>query len=218
MIDRRIQKYKKESKKKNFILSHIENNIKEYSIVGILFIIGVVIGVIFINNISQSQSSEISAYLNTFIESLKQNQNINELSFLSNSIMKNSLTAILLWFMGSTVIGISIVYLIIIFRGFVLGYTVFSAITFLGTWKGLLFISTTLLLQTILFVPCILALAVSGMKLHNSIMKDKRKENIKLEIFRHTVFSLFILMLLIICSLIEVYVSKNLFLLCIKYF
>ncbi|MDO5555094.1 MAG: stage II sporulation protein M [Clostridia bacterium] len=83
--------------------------------------------------------------------------------------------------------------------------------------KGLLFLFSTILLQNILFIPCVIALAVSGMKLHNSIMKDKRRENIKLEILRHTLFSLFILFLLICSSLIEVYVSKNVLLMFIKY-
>ena len=60
-------------------------------------------------------------------------------------------------------------------------------------------------------------LAVSGMKLHNSIMEDKRKENIKVEILRHTLLSLLVLILLILSSLIEVYISKNLLLFFIKY-
>jgi len=80
-----------------------------------------------------------------------------------------------------------------------------------------LFLLSALLLQIIVFIPCILALAVSGMRLHNSIMQDKRRENIKLEILRHTLFSLFIIVMLIISSLIEVYLSKNMLLLLIKY-
>lgn len=55
------------------------------------------------------------------------------------------------------------------------------------------------------------------MRLHNSIMKDKRKENIKLEILRHTLVSLLVLGILILSSFIEVYVSKNILLLIIKY-
>jgi len=219
MINRRNKRHKdKRYKKDNFIISHIKNNKKEYAIVSILFVIGIAASVIFINNISQSVSSDINTYLNSFINTLKQNQNINEMSLLKDSMVKNIVTAVLLWFMGSTVIGISIVYLIVIFRGFVLGYTISSAIVFLGIGKGLLFVGTSLLLQTIIFVPCILALAVSGMKLHNSIMKDRRKENIKLEILRHTVFSIIILILLMVCSLMEAYISKNLFMLCLKYF
>ncbi len=83
--------------------------------------------------------------------------------------------------------------------------------------KGILFLISTIFLQNILFIPCILMLAVSGMKIHNSIMEDRRRENIKIEILRHTFFSLFVLILLIISSLIETYISKNLLLFLIKY-
>ena len=63
--------------------------------------------------------------------------------------------------------------------------------------------------QNIIYIPCILALAVSGIKLYKSIMKDRRIDNIKLEIFRHILFSLFIGILFIIGSLVETYISSN---------
>ena len=80
-----------------------------------------------------------------------------------------------------------------------------------------MFCATSVLLQNILFIPCILALAVSGMKLYKSIVKDKRKENIKLEITRHTVFCSLILILLEISAFIEVYISTNLVQSCSKF-
>lgn len=81
-----------------------------------------------------------------------------------------------------------------------------------------MFLFSNVLLQNILFIPCIISLAVSGMRLRKSIIKSKGKNNIKLEIIRHTVFSLMILLLLICSSLIEVYISKNILILFIKYF
>lgn len=74
-----------------------------------------------------------------------------------------------------------------------------------------------MLFQNILFIPCILALAVSGMKLYKSIVKDKRKENIKVEITRHTIFCAIILGVLEISAFIEVYISTNLIQICAKY-
>ncbi len=55
------------------------------------------------------------------------------------------------------------------------------------------------------------------MKLYKSIVKDKRKENIKLEITRHTIFSVLILFILEISAFVEVYVSTNLLQICAKY-
>ena len=71
-----------------------------------------------------------------------------------------------------------------------------------------------MLLQTIFIIPVIFALGVSGIKLYKSIMKDKRKENIKGEIYRHTIFSGIMSIVLIISSFIEVYISSNLVLVC----
>ena len=129
---------------------------------------------------------------------------------LKESIGNNIMLVFLLWLMGSTVIGLLLVYLIVCFKGFCFGYTVSSIIYVLGTGKGILFFIITMFLKNIIAIPCTVALAVSGMKLYKSIMQDRRKENIKLEVVRHTVFSIFILILLIASSFIEVYVSQNL--------
>ena len=216
-MNRRYEYKRKQSKIKELIVSHLENNIKEYTIIRIIFFIGIIIGIIFINKTSETQISEINNYIYTFVQDLKNDSNINELLLLKDSLRKNCVLAIFLWFMGSTVIGISIVYITICFRGFCLGYTISSIISSYGLGKGILFLSSTILLQNILFIPCIIVLADSGMKLHNSIMKDKRRENIKLEILRHTIISLFILFILIFSSFVEVYVSKNLLISIVKY-
>ena len=134
-MNRRYRRKKKDSKLKQIILTHIENNIKNYAIVSIIFLIGIVIGVIFINNTSDTQSSEITNYITSFSQDLKENKNIDELLLLKDSIKKNAVLAIFLWFMGSTVIGISVVYLTICFRGFCLGYTISSIILSLGLRK-----------------------------------------------------------------------------------
>lgn len=134
-MNRRYRGKRKESRVKEIVFSHIENNIKEYLIVTIIFLIGIVIGVIFINNTSENQSSEITGYITSFTQDLKDNKDINSLLLLKDSIKKNVVLAVFLWFMGSTVIGISIVYLIVCFRGFCLGYTISSIILSLGIRK-----------------------------------------------------------------------------------
>jgi len=75
-----------------------------------------------------------------------------------------------------------------------------------------------LLLQNILWIPAILALAVSGFKLYKSIIKDRNKENIKIEIVRHTVFSFIMLLVLVASSVIETFLSTNILKGLIKYF
>ena len=192
------------------IKQHISNHKREYCIVALLFLIGIVVGILFVNNMAQAEVSKTQEYLNNFITALKTDYQIDQGVLLKNSIVQYVLLAVLLWFMGSTVIGIPVVYAIVAIRGFSLGYTVSSIIATLGVGKGILFCVSTMLLQNIVAIPAILALAVSGIKLYQSIIKDNRRENIKLEICRHTIFSIFMLVLLLFSSVIEVYLSSNL--------
>ena len=200
------------------IKEHISNNAKEYLIVALMFIIGIFAGVFFVNNIQEEQKTEITQYLNNFIQQFKNIQNLDTINLLKTSITQNAVLAILIWFFGTTVIGIPVVFGIVIYRGFCLGYTVSVTITVLGLSKGLTFSLVSMLLQNIIMIPAILALAVSGFKLYKSIVKDKRKENIKLEILRHTIFSILMLAVLVISSVIEVFISTNILSYIIKYF
>mgnify|MGYP001719959996 len=58
-------------------------------------------------------------------------------------------------------------------------------------------------------------MAVSSVNLYKVIVKDKRRENIKVEIARHTIFSVIILILLIASSFVETYLSNTLLEVCI---
>ena len=202
---------------KELVLNHIYENLKSYLIVIILFIIGTVAGVIFINNINETQSTEIQSYIGNFINSLKQDYHIDKMELMKNSLGDNFILILSMWFIGSTVIGIPIVLGIVLFRGFCIGYTAASIIGTLGAQKGIMFLFSTIFLQNIIFIPVILCMAVSCIKLYKSIMKDKRRENIKIEIIRHMLISIILLILLVLASLIEVYISTNLLMVCINF-
>jgi stage II sporulation protein M len=200
----------------DILKKHIISNLKEYIIVLLIFLIGIFLGVMFINNANETQENEIQNYINTYIENSKEG-NIEIQDSLKTNIKEDVILACLLWFAGTTVIGIPIVFGIILFRGFCLGYTISATIATIGFTKGLIFILTSILLQNLLFIPAILILGVSGIKLYKSIIKDKRRENIKVSIIRHTVISSIALIILILSAIIEVQVSYNFFKITLKY-
>lgn len=202
---------------RKIIEEHITNNIKTYIILTILFLLGIVIGIIIVNSSEEGQKAEITTYISDFITKLKNGQKIDYLGLLKSSFGNNFITVIVLWFMSSTVIGIPIVYGEIAYKGFALGYTISSVVATIGTGKSILFVISSMLLHNIIMIPCILILAVSGINLYKSIIKDRRKENIKIEIIRHTIMSLIILAILLFASLIETYVSSNLLISIAKY-
>lgn len=214
-------KFKNERKRSKIVrtlIEFIKNNIKEYIIITLIFLIGIFLGVMFVNNLGEDQKTEITTYLTTYIEAFKQTDSSNNITLLQNNIKDNVILTLIIWFMGSTIVGIPIVLGIIIFRGFCLGYTISSITVVFGVGKGITFIAISLILQNIIFIPAIISLGVSALKAYKSIYSDKRKENIKLELVRHTAFSIVMLLILIISAVVETEMSTNLLRSFIKYF
>ena len=89
---------------KETIKQHVINNSKEYIIVTLIFIIGIFLGVLFVNNIQETPKNEVSSYLNNFIEKMKQTEQLDNMSLLKTSMVQNILLAITIWFFGTTVI------------------------------------------------------------------------------------------------------------------
>ena len=202
---------------KTALVENVIKYFKEYLIVTVCFIIGIIAGVVFINNLSDNQSNEITTYVNSFIDTLKSGVSFDYLELLKNSIIQNSILVLILWFVGATLIGIPLVFAIIVFRGFCLGYTVSAIVHILGTSKGIVFILTSVFLQNIIFIPAVIALAVSGIRLYQTVVKNRNSESIKFAILKHSIFSIVILILLIISSFIEVFCSTNLLVLCVNW-
>ena len=145
----------------NTIYQHITNNSKEYILLTLIFLIGIFLGVMFINNSQETQRGEITSYLNNFIDKLKNTEKLESAKILKTTIIENIILAITLWFFGTTVIGIPVVFGIILYRGFCLGYSISSIILTIGIGKGIIFVLISLLLQNIIFIPAIIAIGVS---------------------------------------------------------
>ena len=191
-------------------MNHINNHIKQYIFVILLFVIGLIIGILLIKNSSYEVQNEISTYMNEFKESLKNGSNVDKNKLFINSLKNNFKTAIIMWFMGGAVIGIPIVLGIIVFKGIGIGYTISSLLGVFGTQNGIIMTFLSIFLQNLILIPAILALGVSGLDLYKVITKNRHRENIKMEILRHTIFSGIMFLFILVSSVIESYISSGL--------
>ena len=87
-----------------------------------------------------------------------------------------------------------------------------------STIIGTITFSKNFFLKNILYIPAILTIGVSSIKLYKSIITDKRKENIKIEVIRHTIISTIMIAVLVLSTIIENFISLKIIKKIIKYF
>lgn len=198
---------------------HVYNNLKIYVIIAIIFVIGIIIGIIIANNSQNEYEEQLNDTIANFLSTIKENESqIDYINYFRNEVTSKIAFIAIIWFLGCSVIGIPVVYLLLVYKGFSLGYTISSIILTLGTGKGILFVLITMFFQNILIIPATFGASVSGVNLYKSIMKNKRIENIKIEILRHTIFCLIMFFIIIIATFIEVYLSSFFIRICVNFF
>ncbi len=208
---------RRENVYKEIIINNILKNKRKYILLLLIFIIGIVLGVFFINNSDENQKKEINEYIMNFVTTLKENNSIDKKKLVKASLKGNIVMGIALWFIGSTVIGLPLIYFFVLYKGLCIGYTMSSAILTLSTGKGILFCISSILLHNIIMIPAILMIAASGTNLCQAIIKNRTKENIKLEIIKHSIISFIGIIFFMLSSLVEVYISTNFLMMVVKY-
>ncbi len=193
----------------NIIESHIKNNFKIYIIILLIFMLGLLLGIAILNNSSEQQKEEVENYINDFANQVKSGESVNYNELFLTSIKSNSKTVVAILFFSISLIGIPIVFGIIGYQGFKLGYTLSSMIMTFGSLKGSLLSMSILFLNKIITIPALVVMSVEGIKISKEIIKHENK-SIKYELYRFIIISIATLIILTISSLIETYICSNL--------
>lgn len=201
---------------KQLIINHIGENINIYLKILIIFIIGLCIGIVVVNNLPETNLKTINEYINNSINMLKSNNDISKIQILKSSIFKNIVIVLIIWIFGLTFIGSFILYIVALIIGITFGYTLAAIMTSFTFIQGVLFFLTAMLLQNIINIPSIVFLIVQGIKAQKELF-SKQNTSIKYILARHSAYSILVMILLIFASFIEAYVSGNLVNTIVKY-
>lgn len=207
MLKRGINRYKPGIKQ--LVINHISENINIYFKVLIIFLIGICIGIAVVNQLPETGLQNINEYITNSINTLKNNNEISRFQMLKSSLFKNVVIVLIIWFLGLTLVGSFILYFITFIIGITLGYTLAAIMTSFTFMQGILFFFTAMLLQNIINIPAIIFLIVQGIKSHKNLMSKQNTSN-KYILAKHSAYSILVMILLVLASLIEVYISGNL--------
>jgi stage II sporulation protein M len=196
-------------KVRELLYEHLRANLNRYFLLLVVFVIGVSAGAFTVNGLSTLQKDELIQYLKGFFH-IMDKQNINSSELLMVSVQENAKTIVLLWLLGITIIGIPFIFLLILVKGFIVGFSSGFIIKMMG-FKGVLFSLLTFFPKEIIIVPCIIALGVNGINFSLNMIKSKSikqvlKQNLRMDFLGYSLFTVFFSVFILVGTLIETYI------------
>lgn len=181
--------------------------------------LGIISGSIFLVLISQSDKQAVIEQITTFFSNINSN-NINNIQTLKNSLLINYVYIFLIWILGMSIIGILFNIFLIYFKGFTIGFSIASLIYVHGV-KGMLSSLIYLFPNQLLNIFVIFLVGIYSIyftkNLYKFIFGDKTI-NFKTIIKKYFYILILCVIVALVSSLIESFVTPAIFKLVIKLF
>lgn len=199
---------------KVYLLNYVEKNIKEIILITLIIFIGLIIGIIYINSLTDENISKVDSHVNSVVDYIKElnceESKIDNTVILFSNLKRNILYIMLIGLFSLCIIGLPIMYLLVGFKSFSLGYTMSAILATLGTKSGIIFICSSMILHNIIYLIGIYLISISGIDLYKEIVVNK-SENIRLKIISHIIFIVISVLISVFAALVETFISNNLF-------
>ena len=191
--------YKKELSKKNNLII----------IVFVIFFIGIIFGSIYITILSNDQKSIIIKQVGEYFKNMPKLSFEDKLEIFKNSLISNLLYTISIWILGLSIVGLPLIFIMIFFKSFILGFSVSSIFAKYGV-KGIL--KAVIYVFPVNIITIILAIVLSSYSILIScklFLSAFKKQTINFKTFMGKYLFLLVISILIciLCSLYEAFIN-----------
>ncbi|MBU3126559.1 stage II sporulation protein M [Clostridium tagluense] len=191
------------------INKHIQENFWLYIISILCVFTGIILGIYSVKYMGEIEQNNLVNYLMNFIDPSNTSGISYKLIFFQS--LKNNLPVIIfLWFLGLTIVGIPIIIIIDLLKGFTVGFTFSFMISGLGK-SGIGIAVLGVLPQNLIYIPCIIFASVVSMEFSIMLLKDKFNKqwtsSISSRIIYYSVIFIVLIAFLFIGIIIESYIA-----------
>lgn len=198
-------------KMRNSTSNYLKENMTLYIFTVILFIMGVIFGSYIIYSLSLSQKQELLSIFNLFFSNID-TTNLLDSQVIFRQVLIDNLTYLaILWFLGLSIVGMPLIFVLIFTKGLIVGFTV-SFLIFELNWQGLLFSFASIIPQNIIIVPVLIIAGVTGINFSLSLIRHRGNKaySYQQSIISYTLLILVLGGFLILASGFETFVSPYL--------
>lgn len=190
------------------LLEYINRNKKEFIKLICFILVGIIIGVIF-NKLflNYNEREELKEFILNIHDLLKQNENIDYNLLLRQSLKNNITQILIIGVLGFFIFGNICIYCILLYKGFILGFTIATSLSAYLFGLNFFVMMMALVIQNIIMIPILLILSEKSSKIYKNIIM--KKVTLKEELCKQIIIMLIFILLGIVSSLIEIYISMN---------
>lgn len=194
----------------NSISRHIQDSLWLYIVCLLCFFTGVVLGIYTVKYMGDMERKDLIDYFLGFKESIGSVE-VNNKQILFQSMKSNLPMIVAIWIMGITIVGIPVILIVDIIKGFTFGFTMSFVFYSMG-YKGGWFLLMGVLPQNIIYIPCIIVGSVFAMKLSLMKLKDRLNKQINYNgdyFFDYSMTFLIVTLIMILGFLYEAYITPK---------
>lgn len=194
---------------KDWLRLHMEAQIVPYSAALLLFVLGVALGCLAVSALSPLQRADLLQYVAGFLQGVKGGV-VAGPHLMRQATLANLRALVAAWCIGASLLGVPVVCLLLVLRGFAIGFTVAFLTGELGA-RGLWLTLIGVVPPNLVIVPAFLLLAVGSFELVARVVRHRRSGRAFRQAYGgYLVTGAVALLLLLVGSVLEAYVSPYL--------
>ncbi len=171
------------------------------------FLLGAVLGVVAVKALDPMEKGELLSYVQVFLTSLN-NPGIDSLSVLKIALLQNLKTALLVWALGLTIIGIPVACALVFVRGFALAFSAGFLVS--EGPQGPLLVLMGMVPHNLLVVPVLILMVSYAVSFSLALIRERAylsSGQLWSQVFKYTGYWARLCGLLLLTAVLEAYLT-----------
>ncbi len=192
---------------KEYLKVYVEENYKIIKIIGMCFLIGLVVGVIFFGFVNDGIKNEFIGSLKNTLD-LSKNNNFESINIIKNGIVANFILLFIIYFCSITLIAPILICMVTFFKSFSIGIYIPIIFNVFGASKGIIVTLLLVVLPNLLYIPAFIFSSTNAIKFHYSLF-EKKETGLLFNLMRELMYIFIAFSIIILSVVVEQLVSLN---------
>lgn len=192
---------------REYLKGYVEENYKVIKIIGMCFLIGLIVGIIFFGFINDGIKNEFIGSLKNTIN-LSKNNNFESINVIKNGIVANFILLFIIYFCAITLLAPILICMVTFFKSFSIGLYIPIIFNVFGVSKGIIVTILLVVLPNLLYIPAFLFSCTNAIKFHY-LLFEKKESGFLLSIMRELIYVFITFSIIILSVVVEQLVSLN---------